>query len=212
MMNRKKLTAVVASVALVAVLGIGGTLMYFTDRDTKSNVITMGNVNGSLIETTDTENAVNTEDGITYNDRVTPGDTLSKVPTVKLGDDSEDAYIRVKMTITGLDMVDAQGNKYADILENQLDIGNKWTKNVDGYYYYADKMSKKGETQALFTEVKVPEGWGNEVANAEVTIDLIAELIQADNFDSHLQKNGNNVIGWTGITEDDIEDYTVPQP
>lgn len=205
MMNRKKLTAVVASVALVAVLGIGGTLMYFTDRDEKTNVIKMGKVDGSLEENTDDPNAEKGDDGITYTDPTNPGDTLSKIPTVQITTDSEDAYVRVKIDISGLsDITNAEGTEYKDILEAGLNIGSQWTKGSGGYYYYNVKLSNKegGQkvTDPLFTEVKIPADWGNEVAEKEVRINLQAELIQADNFEDGvgniLRNDDGKINGW----------------
>lgn len=205
MMNRKKLTAVIASVALVAVLGIGGTLMYFTDKDEKTNVITMGKVDGSLEENTDDPNAEKGDDGITYTDPTNPGDTLSKIPTVQITTDSEDAYVRVKINILGLEgLQNAEEKTYAELLEAGLNIGSQWTKGSDGYYHYNVKLSNKdGEqkvTDPLFTEVKIPSDWGNEVAEKEVKINLQAELIQADNFEdvagNILRNDDGKINGW----------------
>ncbi|POP34807.1 hypothetical protein C3B58_01335 [Lactonifactor longoviformis] len=205
MMNRKKLTAVVASVALVAVLGIGGTLMYFTDKDEKTNVITLGKVDGTLDE--DSTDGDKTDDGIEYGD-IQPGDTLNKVPTVTLADDSQDAYLRVEMKIDGLD--DYEG--YADAIESGLDIGSNWKKGPDGYYYYNVKLSAGDEasktSQPLFTTVVIPATWGNEVSEATFKINLVAELIQADNFEDGQgniirDADTNMIIGWnnTGTIE-----------
>ena len=39
---KKKSLALALSLALIAVVGIGSTFAYFTDNDTKTNVVTMG--------------------------------------------------------------------------------------------------------------------------------------------------------------------------
>lgn len=203
MMNKKKLTAVVASVALVAVLGIGGTLMYFTDTDSKQNVITLGKVDGTLNE--DSEDGNKTDTGIEYKD-IQPGDKLNKVPTVTLDDESQDAYLRMKLEIEGLK--DFEG--YAEAIEAGLDIGGNWKQGSDGYYYYNLKLSAADDTskvsQPLFTTVTIPTTWGNEVSMASFKINLVAELIQADNFedgDGNIIRDPetNMIVGWNNTGE-----------
>ena len=93
MKNKKLLTAAV-STALVAVVGIGATLAYFTDSDETTNIVTMGHVDITL---TEEEEDVPGE-GLVFND-VMPGDVLDKTPIVTLEEDSQDAYIRMKMDI-----------------------------------------------------------------------------------------------------------------
>ncbi|BFL45142.1 hypothetical protein K420107F6_04310 [Lactonifactor longoviformis] len=210
-MNRKKLTAVVASVALVAVLGIGGTLMYFTDSDAKSNVITLGKVDGSLTETGD---GTETSDGGRQYDKIQPGDELAKVPVVTLDGESQDAYLRMKMEIKGFEAPGLDG--YAEKIEELLDIDkNVWTKGTDDYYYYNVKLTAKDMENrpqdamaTFFTKVTIPTEWGNEVSEATFKINLVAELIQADNFEDGQgniirDADTNMIIGWnnTGTIE-----------
>ena len=94
MAKSKKIAIVVVAIALIAVIGVvGSTLAFFTDQDSKTNTFTMGNVNGTV-----EENGVQVgEEGLTF-DNVTPNATLSKVPYMKLGADSSDAYARIKLT------------------------------------------------------------------------------------------------------------------
>ena len=51
MVNKKKLTAGVAALILCITGVTYGTLAYFTDKDTRANVITIGHVTGTLTET-----------------------------------------------------------------------------------------------------------------------------------------------------------------
>lgn len=172
--------------------------MYFTDKDTKQNVITLGKVDGSLNETTDDPDAEETPDGIEY-DKIKPGQDLSKIPTVTLADDSEDAYLRMQVNISGLEAF----NGYAEAVEAGLDIGTDWVKGTDGYYYYQKRMTKSETSSAIFTTVKIPNEWGNEVAEATFTIDLQAELIQADNFEP-VRNPGNDpngtIVNWGTVS------------
>lgn len=166
--------------------------MYFTDSDSKKNVITMGKVDGILDETTtdiSNPNVHETSNGIVYN-KVSPGQKLSKIPTVTVKTDSEDTYIRMKITITGLEDLDG----YAKELEDGLDIQSEWNKGSDGSYYYNKKMSAGEITQAIFTTVTIPNKWSNEFAEHTFNINLQAELIQADNF-TPVTEDGK-IVSW----------------
>lgn len=196
-MTKKKIITLITAVSLIAVLGIGGTLMYFTDQDTKQNVITLGKVDGTLDEETNDPDATETPDGIEY-DKITPGQELSKIPTVTLADDSEDAYLRMSIDVKGLEAFSG----YAKEIIDGLDIGNGWVKGNDDYYYYQTKMTKGDKSMPIFTTVTIPNTWGNEVAEATFTIDLQAELIQADNFEpvrNPANDPNGTIVGWGNV-------------
>ena len=89
--NRKKLVIGLTASALCITSVVGGTLAYFTDKDIRSNVVTLGHVTGTLTETDEHKRDDNTT-GKDYSN-VKPGDVLSKDPTVNLKSDSEDAYV-----------------------------------------------------------------------------------------------------------------------
>ena len=191
-MKKKSIIALIAAVALVGAVGIGSTLAYFTDNDAQTNVVTMGHVDITLTETTDDEDAVADENGITYDD-VVPGAVLSKKPVVTLAAESADAYVRVKAEAKFADadkneiVIEKDGKDvtaaYAEALLAACDFdAAKWTKGADGYYYYADKLTQEANTADVFTTVTVPAAWGNEVADVQFVIELTAEAIQADNF------------------------------
>lgn len=188
--NRKKLVIGLTASALCITSVVGGTLAYFTDKDIRSNVVTLGHVTGTLTETDEHKRDDNTT-GKDYSN-VKPGDVLSKDPTVNLKSDSEDAYVRVRIDYKGL--TDEQA---ADI-EEALDIQKGWVKSDDGYYYYQNILSNKndGETSSkVFTKVTIPAEWGNEMANKTFNIDARAEFIQADNFTPVKDAYGN-ITGW----------------
>lgn len=138
--NRKKFVIGLTASSLCITSVVGGTLAYFTDKDIRSNVVTLGHVTGTLTETDEHKRDDNTT-GKDYSN-VKPGDVLSKDPTVNLKSDSEDAYVRVRIDYKGL--TDEQA---ADI-EEALDIQKGWVKSDDGYYYYQNILSNKndGET------------------------------------------------------------------
>ena len=200
-MKNKKLIAL----AIAGVLGIGaiagGTLAYFTDSDNKTNVITMGHVDVDL-----------EEPGWENPNNVQPGNKYLKDPQISVVDGSEDAYLRAKVTVTLKDkngndvMVD--GEQLLPALSEVVDINDGWnpTPDADGYYYYNTKVSApttvslfkvKGEGENKYT-VEIPMSWGNAYAETVLTIDIVAEGIQADNFTP--QMDGTNIIGWNDVT------------
>jgi len=194
MAKSKKIAIVVAAIALIAVIGVvGSTLAFFTDRDQKTNVFTMGNVNGTLEETSDDGKVVNIpEDGIEF-DKIVPGDNINKVPYMKLGANSSDAYARIKLTWQDANGQDVTGADLTKLQEIGLDIPTSWVLGNDGYYYYQTKLTKDApQTANIFTTVTIPTTWGNEMANKTFKLKIDGELIQAEN---------------TGITEGNITSW-----
>lgn len=186
---------------LIALAIAGGTLAYFTDSDNKTNVITMGHVDVDL-----------EEPGWENPNNVQPGNKYLKDPQISVVDGSEDAYLRAKVTVTLKDkngndvMVD--GEQLLPALSEVVDINDGWnpTPDADGYYYYNTKVSApttvslfkvKGEGENKYT-VEIPMSWGNAYADTVLTIDIVAEGIQADNFTP--QMDGTNIIGWNDVT------------
>lgn len=193
MQKRKKLAIGLTASVLCITFVAGGTLAYFTDRDSRTNVVTLGHVAGTLTETGEYVRNDNTS-GKDYSN-VKPGDVLSKDPTVNLESGSEDAYVRVKIDYKGL--TDEQA---ADI-ESALDIQEGWTKSEDGYYYYNAILSNKDDmvkSSTLFTKVTIPTEWGNDEADITFNIDATAEFIQADNFTPVKDIKGN-ITGWGSV-------------
>lgn len=196
-MNKKKLTVLVASLALVGVIGVGASLAYMTDNDTAANIITMGHVDIDLTE----PNYPGNENGEISN--VKPGDHIVKDPTITVQEGSNDTFIRVSVDFTGLTDAqkaqmlekDGQGNyKYFDI-----NLAN-WRES-NGYYYYIGTYAegqkagvlKAGQSVKLFENVKIPSSWGNEMADKSFNINIEAEAIQADNFEPTTL---NGAYGW----------------
>lgn len=194
MVNKKKLTAGVAALILCITGVTYGTLAYFTDKDTRANVITIGHVTGTLTETDEHMRDDNTT-GKDYTN-VNPGDVLDKDPTVTLDKESEDAYVRVNINYEGLT------KEQALAIENNLDISAGWTKSEDGYYYYNEILSNKTgaiNSSKVFSKVTIPTEWGNEIAGITFNINVKAEFIQSDNFTPVTDEAGN-ITGWGNVT------------
>lgn len=201
-MKIKKLLPVMLTVALVAVIGVGATLAYFTDKDDATNVFTMGNVDVDL-----TEPNFDTEDGEADKtiSNVMPGQTITKDPTITLGEDSLDAYIRVKLDVTGFENVENGDAYIADIIDG-LDINEEDWYEVDGYYYFKNILTNAEENAnvaTLFTEVKIPTSWNNDVADVTFEIVVSVDAVQADN----LAEDFFNEDGSWNITAEEILAY-----
>ena len=182
-MKNKKLISMVVAIALVAVIGVGATLAYFTDKDEVTNVITMGHVDVDL----DEPNYEGKDDENNEVKDVEPGQEITKDPTITVVQGSEDAYVRATIAYEGL--TDDQ------IAELAIVINAGWYFNeADGYYYYNAKLAA-GESATLFESVKIPETWGNEVADLRFEIIVNAEAIQADNFEPTM--DGDMITAWT---------------
>lgn len=216
-MNKKKAIPMLAAVALVAVVGVGSTLAYFTDSEDVSNVVTMGHVDITLYETDDNDASDEveiTEDGLKF-ENIMPGDILDKDPSVKVNAGSADAYIRVKMdivpaegsTITADDFCLLRESIKADVAES-----GEWYYNPDGeYFYYKEKMTTDSDAAVLFDTVTIPTAWGNNTADQSFTIEIQAEAIQADNFEPVRDESTGLITSWgENLMYDAVASYETP--
>ena len=112
---------------------VGGTLAWFTDTETATNVVTTGKVDITLSEKGDEEGIVE-GDGLTYKN-VMPGDIFKK--EVEIENKKNDAYVRAKIIVSGSEVVrDSFGddNTENDIVFTGLSEDAKWVENADGTY------------------------------------------------------------------------------
>ena len=88
----KKIFAIALCVAMLAIVVVSGTMAYFTDNDSKTNIFTMGKVEIEL-EEPDYEPV----DGKL---KVFPGQSYAKNPTITVEEGSEDCYLVATVTIS----------------------------------------------------------------------------------------------------------------
>lgn len=189
MTKKKKIAILVMSLALVGALLIGGTLAYFTDRDEAQNVFTLGKVDGDLDEPIWDENNPGGEI-----ENVQPGDSIVKDPTLTMAADSEEAYARFQVTYEGI-----TAEQFAELKFFKGEAEVEVTFDKDGYFYVQDKLTA-GAEYVLFDKVVIPSTWGNEMAEQTFKINVVAELVQAKNFDGNLQKDADGkIIGWGDV-------------
>lgn len=214
-MKNKKFVGLLVAVGLIAAVGIGSTLAYFTSRDDIQNIFTLGNVGISLSETSNEDGAEILETGIEFFD-VLPGQTISKKPVVTVNDDSQPCYIRIKLELSAEPVeTRAAGITEAnmDALEAGLALGKGWTLNtVDGYYYYGLALNAGEASSNLFDQVTIPSDWGNATAGRTMNMDIQAEAVQSDYSDSILVKDvDGNVTGWN-LTKTETDDLGITTP
>lgn len=127
---KKKITAIFLCVALVAIAVVGASLAYFTDTDAKTNVFTTGQVDITLNETFDKDNA-----------KLLPGDENAIAKVINVTNNEEDAYVRLHIAFPAdtLDYSETDGyyeynnlvhynQRYASMVAGEWN----WTKTADG--------------------------------------------------------------------------------
>lgn len=179
-MSKKKILTLLVTTSLLAVVGVGSTLAYFTDKtETLTNVVTMGNVDGVLVENEAErkDGKWNLKDNIVSNQveykNIMPGDTVKKNPTICLKPGSADAWVRMTLDIEGEDWLNdvvkvkykewshgryiekekniSYKNLILEEIQNNMIPGNKWSRVDDnGNTYYYYKSKLTAPTDDEF--------------------------------------------------------------
>ena len=194
-MKKKNLLTAAASLALVAVIGVGATLAYFTDKtDVKNNVFTTGSVDITLNDTSDSEKATEVENGIVY-EEVMPGDLLDKNVYVTVDKMSAPSYVGVFVSVDAStfgrpDTYDVTGL----VNDAMMRAGtmNNWTQYsvsvgaTDGVLYVYNQVVEPDDQNDvvldLFSDIQIPTSWGNDFAASRFSINVQAFAAQAENF------------------------------
>ena len=207
MKNTKKILLICICVIAVLTVSVVGTLAYLTDTDSAVNTFTMGQVSISIDEAK--VNADGTP--ITGADRVKaneyhilPGMEYTKDPTVTVDGGSEDAYVRMILTVHNASDVHAILTKY-NLGDFSVLIGgwdkNTWlyegftedtTNNTISFEFRYKEVVAKSTTDtkltALFDTLIVPgEITGEEMRDlydGGFKMEVFGHAIQAAGFDT----------------------------
>lgn len=189
----KKKLALLAALAICTATLASGTLAYYTAQDKAHNVITSGNVEIELVETTNRLD----EKGqpIPFEDvsGVMPGTAVSKIVQVKNTGEA-DAYIRVKVEAKIHMATGSNANPAYEPMHIEYATGTdaaEWTEK-DGYFYYNSPIAPGELTKPLFSEVHFKKSMGNEYQNSKAEIEVFAYATQVAN-------NGKSAVeaaGW----------------
>ena len=207
---RRKLALISATVALGALLVVGGTMAYFTGTAQKTNTITTyGDGHGLYGDIKVEEDlpgedeqkkigytAVENENGIAYSD-VKPGMTIAKNPTVKY-DGTTSAYIRYTIEVTGAEFKDLTFYKDGKVVSPMEAAEGKVVGSANGkkYVYYTDAKEKEF-SDLLFDKVKFNgAAFGNDFSGAEIVV--VADAVSAEDFEPNF-KGEETIDPWGGV-------------
>jgi len=113
-MTKRKIMTMALAICMVAILAVGGTLAYFTETESQTNIFTVGDIEIDLYETTEhrdgadvvkTEGATNLgkdsdeHADFKYED-IMPADTMKKIVTVSNNEDY-DVYVTLAIKNNG---------------------------------------------------------------------------------------------------------------
>lgn len=218
---KRKVLILVTAVTTAALVAVGGTLAWFTDKAEISNVVTMGNVNIKLEEPVFSSSFMSDlKDGAyVKKGSILPGDSFVKDPTItNIGNNP--CYIRAKVQLVlkkDGEVVEGNTVMFADeatrviAAEDFFSPNDGWAKNSqDGYYYYTGTVptAGNGSSVALFkaagdgSTIHVPAAWGNEIAGISFELSVTAEAVQSEHFTPETGLVGGKTVitGWNGIT------------
>ena len=187
-MNKRKIILLVALLCMVAILGVGGTLAYFTAEDSATNEFTVGNVKIDLIEPKWDEIGKH-EAKDAY-----PGEALAKNPQV-VNTGNNPCFVRIK--VEGLEQFVKKYGEDAKIGLRYIDAEGVYHEGIntadwelyEGYYYYkkvlatvatagdAWNVGLVAKTPELFSQIVIP----TQLKNGEATdpINVKAYAVQA---------------------------------
>lgn len=142
-MTKKKILVLALTLAMVAILAVGGSLAYFTDKDEAENVFTVGGVDIALDETFDKNNA-----------ELLPGKDVNKDVKIK-NVEGADAYVWYLWKIPAdLDSIDGTTGTNNALHVNAL--GSTWDKYRENKTYWP-----AGQTAAL----PIEKTWDHDPEN-----------------------------------------------
>lgn len=194
-MKKKNLITAAVSLALVAVVGVGATLAYFTDKtDVKNNVFTTGSVDITLTDTSDSDKATEVENGIVY-EEVMPGDLLDKNVYVTVDKMSAPSYVGVFVSVDASTFGRPEAYDVMGLVNDAMmraGTMNNWNQYpvsvgaTDGVLYVYNQVVEPDDQNDvvldLFSDIQIPTSWGNDFAASRFSINVQAFATQAENF------------------------------
>ena len=205
-MTKKKILVLALTVAMAAILVVGGSLAYLTDTKTANNTFTMGDVKIKLDET-NVENP--TGDRVTSNEyEVYPGAVVKKDPIVhNVGKNG--AYIRATVNVSNwMNLVAAYYPDFKETFPNEGykaalnllvgELGEGWSVvgveagdtftigQFDAKFIlkYDGILASGDDTTAMFQTVTIPAGIDNANTNSFKEVKVVAQAMQANGFDN----------------------------
>lgn len=195
--NARRILLLVGLMSLVAVISIGGTIAWLTDKtDAVTNTFTTANIDIDLDETK-APNGANLAANEKWEAKLVPGTTYDKDPKVTVKAGSEACWLFVH--------VDAQNNAITETVDGtektvidqivKFNVASGWNAVTGhaGYYYRsvtANEASEQSFTVLADNKVVISEALTKEqekalkVAGKEPKIVITAAAVQSDNVAS----------------------------
>lgn len=207
-MKKKSILLTLTAVVLALAVGVGGTIAYFTSttEDVK-NTFTVGNVAITLDEADVTyanDKWTAGEDRVQSNtyENVYPGAELPKDPTIHVADNSQQAYVAMKVVISkaaawkALAKDHASLNNLETVFEGYTEAD--WTKiaateqgdNLVYVYMWEQGKVSAGADLTLFTAMNIPaELSSQEIATIDgFTVTATGYAVQAQGVTAETAK------------------------
>lgn len=205
---------------LLAAVSIFGTLAYLTDKDTATNTFTVGSVGLKLDEAKVNPDGSYVSD---HNERVQtneyhliPGHTYYKDPTVTVDAGSEDAYVRMIVTVENIDQLkqalpnsdttakyyDTDGTFLLQMLCVKENGDCTWDKSTWKMQGYTESDDKNGVYEFRYKEIV------NKSKDTTVLPDLFTHITVPGEIDNtHLAylRNVKIVVNAHAIQADGFE-------
>lgn len=188
---KRRILSLSILILMLSVLSYG-TYAFFSEEDTATNVITMGNIDITIVEQAEDgsgllvpfENVVG----------VMPGESVSKIVSItNVGANTAWVRLKIDKTFTLASGDENEGNHAL----MQLDYNTEYWQFKDGFWYYPQPLEAGESTPPLFTKVTFAgEELGNDYQKATAEIDVYAQATQ-------YSYNGNTVfeaLGWAEIS------------
>lgn len=188
--SRKRLSGstiaiITLSILLLASIGVGAALAYFTANADVTGNITLGNPVTIGI----TQGGASAE-SLTFSSDALPGDTFEQSIGVLAPAQMTEALMRAKLTIS---------NEESASTSVTAQTTDSWVTGEDGYYYYNGTVTANASIDFI-TSITVPTSLTNDDANKMFTVNVIVETIQQAN-------NAANSV-WTTAPQDWLETYS----
>ena len=183
---KKKIVILAILISCLSLLAYD-SVAYFTAESIATNVITTGNVQINLVESTvDEEGQYRPFEDLVG---VLPGAEISKIVQIE-NTGAAPAYIRVSVekVITLAENVEAE----VDLSLISYDLNMVDWIEKDGYFYYNKALEPGEKTAPLFTSVYFDATMGNHYMHGTVKIRVNAQATQSDNNGSDPLK----AMGW----------------
>jgi len=162
MKKAKKIVALLLCALLLIGASVAGTLAYLTDNQDVTNTFTIGKVEIKLDEAvvdqeTGAATSGRTETGNTAV-RLIPGRSITKDPTVTVLKDSEDCYVRVKVTVDVSESWTSEAAKAAGWMtdgQNFDEAFDSWASNFAENYFVAGSVQGFNDTDWKLSVTKI---------------------------------------------------------